>query len=139
MMVEQALQQFLLQLKTTPEMVEFDQVMAIIDQHYDYTPTQFSNGSDVRGGAGGSTGDDTGNAMVVNEAGSNEGSCRIFAFARLNQLSEAETLACFGVYYREDVLGDPAGNNHGNIRNFMCDGWVGIEFDGEALSEKNTH
>ena len=122
MTVEQSLQQFFLQLKTTPETVEFDQVMAVIDQHYDYTPTRFTNGA--------------GEAMVVNEAGSNEGSCKIFAFSKLNQLIESETVACFGKYYRDDVLGEPEGNNHGNIRNFMRDGWAGIELDGEALGEK---
>lgn len=119
-------EQLLLQLKTTPETVEFDQVMAVIDQYYHYTPTRFTNG------AGGGTG----NGMVVNEAGSNEGSCRIFAFAKLHQLSELETLACFGKYYRDDVLGNPDGDNHGNIRNFMRDGWPGIRFGGSALKEK---
>jgi hypothetical protein len=32
--------------------------------------------------------------------------------------SEA-TLSCFGAYYQEDVLGDPDGTSHQNIRNFM--------------------
>ena len=50
----------------------------------------------------------------------------------LNALSEANTLACFGRFYRE-VLNDPTGTSHGNIRAFMRDGWAGICFDGQAL------
>jgi hypothetical protein len=51
----------------------------------------------------------------------------------LQNLSQAETLACFGAYYFEDVLGDPEGTNHQNIRNFIKSGWDGIKFEGEAL------
>lgn len=115
-----SLSQFIGQLKSSPESIEFDQVMGVIAEHYDYIPVRFTNGS--------------GENTVVNEAGTNEGSCRIFAFARLNKFSEAETLACFGTYYRDEVLGDPDGDSHGNIRSFMIHGWPGIQFDGEALS-----
>ncbi len=104
------------QLRSSPDSIAFDQVMAVINEHYAYTPTRFTNGE------------------VVNEAGSNEGSCKIFYFAQLNALSETETLALFGAYYREDVLGNPAGDDHGNIRNFILDGWLGITFDGVALT-----
>jgi hypothetical protein len=45
-------------------------------------------------------------------------------------------LSCFGAYYQEDVLGDPDGTNHQNIRNFMKTGWDGIAFYGEALALK---
>ncbi len=110
--------ELLQQLRTAPESIEFDQVMATIGEHYEYAPTRFVNGE------------------VVNEAGQNEGSCKLFAFAQLNALSEVETLALFGRYYRDDVLGNPAGNDHGNIRNFILDGWTGIRFDGDALSAK---
>lgn len=122
MTVARPLQQLLQQLRSDPSGVEFDQVIAAITDHYDYTPAQFHNG----------VGDDT----VVNAAGSNAGSCRIFAFARLNGLSEAETLACFGKFYRDDVLGNPAGGDHANIRTFMRHGWGGIRFDSPALTEK---
>ncbi|MCG7587780.1 HopJ type III effector protein [Photobacterium sp. OFAV2-7] len=109
-------------IKQSPEQIGFDTVIDIIQQHYHYTPTTFSNG--------------LGNETLVNTAGSNEGSCRIFAFAHLHQLSEAETLACFGDFYREDVLQNPDGDDHKNIRNFMKYGWQGIQFSGKALSEK---
>jgi hypothetical protein len=97
--------------------IQFEQVMAVIDQHYDYSPAGFSNGD------------------VMNEAGSNEGSCKLFAFAQLNDLSEMETLPLFGQYYR-DVMDNPSGNDHANIRNFILDGWLGIHFDAEPLTLK---
>jgi len=106
-------------IRTRPEIVEFDEVMAVIDANYSYEETGFSNGS----------GDD----LVINAAGTNAGSCRIFAFGKLNGLSEPETLACFGRYYRKDVVGHPDGDDHANIRTFMRHGWSGIHFDGEAL------
>jgi hypothetical protein len=112
MTVEQLLQQ----VRSQPDSVEFDQVMAVIDAHYRYTPTAFHNGE------------------VYNPAGSNEGSCKLLAFAQLNALGELETLALFGRYYREDVLGHPAGDDHANIRNFLLDGWLGVRFEGRPLT-----
>lgn len=100
---------------------DFEDTITLINALYDYTPTRFSNGlSDT----------------LVSEAGQNEGSCRIFAFAALNGLDAADTLRCFGRHYR-DVLADPAGSSHGNIRRFMADGWAGIRFDGAALKARS--
>lgn len=110
-------------LKHHPEQVGFEHVINTIDTHYHYTPTTFSNG--------------LGKETLVNQAGNNEGSCRIFAFAQLHQLSEAETLACFGRFYRQDVLQNPDGQDHRNIRNFMKYGWQGIHFTGQALAHKD--
>ena len=70
---------------------------------------------------------------VINEAGKNEGSCKIFYFAKLMQLDEISTLKCFGRFY-QDVLNTPNGTDHMNIRNFMKDGWKGIAFAGQALT-----
>ncbi|PSW05168.1 HopJ type III effector protein [Photobacterium lipolyticum] len=109
-------------LKNTPESVGFDTVIDTINEHYDYQPTAFSNG--------------LGNETLANPAGTNEGSCRIFAFAKRHELSEAETLACFGKFYRIDVLENPSNDDHLNIRNFMKYGWLGIRFAGDALLEK---
>ena len=107
-------------IKKQPDKVEFDQVIDCIDNNYEYNPTHFTNGQ--------------GHDLVNNLAGSNEGSCKIFAFAQLHQLTPAQTLACFGAIYREEVLRNPGGNDHQNIRNFMKDGWAGITFNGTALS-----
>ena len=110
------------QIKSTPDMVEFDDVIDTIDEYFEYTPTHFTNGQ--------------GHDVVMNQAGSNEGSCKIFAFATTEGLNEAETLACFGKYYREDVLQNPDATDHANIRTFMRHGWKGIRFEQSALVEK---
>ena len=100
--------------------VDFQDTISVITKNYQYTPTRFSNGS--------------GSDVVVNDAGTNEGSCKIFGFARLHGLNEADTLGLFGDYYRKDVLENSEGQDHRNIRNFMKYGWAGIQFDGEPLS-----
>lgn len=108
----------LTQLKTSPETIDFKEVISYIDEHYDFTPTKFTNGN------------------TINEANENNGSCKIFSFAQLNKLSAEETLSLFGDFYRNDVLQNPAGNDHQNIRNFMQSGWKGISFESEALRKK---
>lgn len=105
-------------LRNQPDSISFDEVIQHIQTHYDYTPAEFSNGE------------------VINQAGTNEGSCKIFAFARLEGLSEPETLACFGDYYRNDVLKHPDGEDHANIRSFIKHGWSGITFKNQSLSKK---
>lgn len=116
------IQQLIDTIRSQPETIEFSAVMDCIADNYAYTATRFCNGK----------GDD----QVINEAGTNEGSCKIFAFARLNKLNEVETLACFGNYYREDVLQHPDNTDHANIRTFMRHGWDGITFDADALADK---
>jgi hypothetical protein len=100
--------------------VSFDETIAVITENYHYQATEFSNGLN----------EDT----LVNKAGTNEGSCKIFAFAKIHQLDQQQTLSLFGDYYRQDVLNDPEGTGHQNIRNFMKYGWAGICFKGEALT-----
>jgi hypothetical protein len=116
------LDQLLSLLNSQPENVQFDAVMAVIEENYHFSPTAFSNG----------LADD----VVANAQGTNEGSCRIFSFAQLHGLSVDKTLHCFGTYYRDDVLKSPEGSDHGNIRAFMVHGWSGITFDKPALSSK---
>lgn len=112
------LNRFLQRLNDAPESVAFNETIAVIEALYDFTPTAFTNGA------------------TRNEAGQNNGSCKLFSFAKPNGLSQQQTLACFGDYYRKDVLGNPDGIDHQNIRNFMQTGWDGIVFDGEALEPK---
>ncbi|MGO4710073.1 HopJ type III effector protein [Chryseobacterium sp. 2TAF14] len=106
------------QLEKSSEEIQFNDVIAFIDGHYDFTPTKFTNGN------------------TVNEAGQNNGSCKVFSFAQLNDLSKEETLNLFGEFYRKDVLQNPEGDDHQNIRNFMEFGWDGISFEGKALTRK---
>nr|WP_309757751.1 HopJ type III effector protein [Flavobacterium sp.] len=112
------LESFLEKLKQAPESITFSETIAVIEQHYDFTPTAFENG------------------IQHNAAGENSGSCKIFAFAEVQELTPEATLACFGAYYFADVLGNPNGNDHQNIRNFMKTGWDGIAFYGSALTLK---
>jgi len=69
----------------------------------------------------------------------NQGSAKIFSFAKLNGLDKDATLQLFGRFYRDDVLKNPDGTDHGNIRNFMKSGWDGVVFsDGLALKVKGA-
>ena len=110
---------FLEKLKQTPNAITFPETIAVIEENYNFTPTTFDNGTQH------------------NDADENSGSCKLFAFAKLQNLSQAETLACFGAYYFEEVLGNPEGTNHQNIRNFMKTGWSGIQFEGRVLALKS--
>ena len=101
-----------------PEQIEFEDTMAVIEANYQFTPTAFDNGD------------------CQNEAGQNNGSCKILAFGQLNQLTVEQTLACFGRFYRDDVLKNPTGEDHQNIRNFMQTGWEKVVFHGAALTQK---
>ena len=102
------------------ESVSFAETQNIINTYYNYQATTFSNGLID---------------PLLNQAGSNEGSCKIFAFAQLHQLNQQETLSLFGEYY-QDVLLNPEATNHNNIRNFLRDGWAGITYQGTALSPR---
>ena len=110
---------FLQKLKQAPNSITFPETIAVIEENYHFTPTAFQNGNQQ------------------NAAGENSGSCKLFAFAQIQNLNEADTLACFGAYYFEEVLGDPEGTNHQNIRNFMKTGWSEIQFEGPALALKS--
>jgi len=109
---------FLQRLHDAPDSIAFSDTIALIDALYDFTPAAFGNGS------------------LFNEAGQNNGSCKIFSFAQQHGLSQQQTLHCFGDYYRRDVLGNPGGSDHQNIRNFMQSGWAGVTFDTAALTPK---
>ena len=111
---------FLKRLATRPNEVTFEQSIQVIDAHFDFHPVSFVNGE------------------TQNQAGQNNGSCKIFAFAQLQGLDEPSTLACFGQFYRDDVLNNPNGNDHANIRNFIQHGWAGIDFDGVALTKSES-
>ncbi|VXB42359.1 Type III effector [Flavobacterium sp. 9AF] len=99
------------------EMVAFSEVIATIDTHFIFTPTPFTNGT------------------VTNEANSNNGSCKVFSFAKMYQLNEKDTLFLFGEHYQK-VLATPKEMDHQNIRNFINSGWEGISFEGNALELK---
>ncbi|MEE9421640.1 MAG: HopJ type III effector protein [Gammaproteobacteria bacterium] len=109
------LDHLLILLKNQPEKIDFDEVMLLIDSLYDITPTAFHNGT------------------VYNTAEENQGSCKLFAFAQEHKFSAKQTLDCFGQHYR-NVLKNPDGTDHQNIRQFIAYGWEGVRFEGETPS-----
>ena len=116
-MAQQTLTQFIASL-AQPEQLKFEDTMAVIEANYLFTPSAFSNGAQQ------------------NAAGENAGSCKVFAFGTLHQLTEQQTLSLFGQHYR-DVVATPEGNDHQNIRQFMQNGWSGITFSQTALTPKS--
>lgn len=92
--------------------IGFNDVINFIDDFYRYTPVKFVNGE------------------VHNYPEQNEGSAKIFGFAKIHGLSQLDTLKLFGEHY-DSVLASPNGNDHANIRNFMHWGWQAF------LMEKN--
>lgn len=113
------LQDFINTLNSHADSIEFNDTMSLIDELYLFTPNAFRNG------------------QIHNAVDQNNGSCKLFAFAKLHGLNEQQTLSCFGKYYREDVLKNPDGDDHQNIRNFLQTGWAGIEFETIPLTPIN--
>ena len=99
------------------EIINFSEVIYAIDNAFEFIPTKFKNGA------------------IINEANTNNGSCKVFSFAKLNQLTAIETLFLFGEHYQK-VLHTPSEEDHQNIRNFINFGWEDIHFEGNALFEK---
>lgn len=98
----------------------FESVMELIDTHYESQLLEFKNGD------------------IVNKQGENEGSAKLLSYAALSELDKETTLKLWGQYYRE-VLQDPTGDSHQNIRNFMKYGWEGVPFEnGIALTRKKV-
>ena len=96
---------------------KFADVLAFIEAHYQHTPTAFKNGAQS------------------NAATENQGSAKVFSFAKLQGLNQADTLSLFAEHYAA-VLTTPDATDHQNIRQFMQHGWDGVTFDGTALSAK---
>ena len=97
--------------------IKFSDVITLIDSLYNHTPTAFKNGE------------------AFNEASQNQGSAKVFSFAKLNDLSADDTLLLFAEHYQA-VLASPEATDHQNIRQFMANGWDGIAFEGVALKAK---
>ena len=96
---------------------KFADVIASIDSKFNLTPTAFKNG------------------QQANAATENQGSAKVFSFAKLNDLNVEDTLSLFAEHYAA-VLAAPEATDHQNIRQFMINGWDGVEFEGAALTAK---
>ncbi len=110
-MAFESLEALTAQLNSAPEQIEFNDVIALIDSTFTFTPSAFSNGD------------------VHNAENQNNGSCKLLALGQYLSLSNAHTLALFGRFYRDDVLGNPDGEDHANIRNFILSGAAGVTFE----------
>ncbi|QDE32287.1 HopJ type III effector protein [Shewanella polaris] len=116
-MASTQISEFISSLAERADTVLFEESIALIDEHYDFSPSAFKNGDQL------------------NEAGQNSGSCKVFAFGQIHQLTVQQTLAMFGQHYR-DVVATAQSGDHQNIRQFMLCGWQGILFSQLALQEK---
>ncbi|MBL1383486.1 MAG: HopJ type III effector protein [Colwellia sp.] len=116
------LNEYLKSLAENPKSIQFTDTMAVIEANYDFTACAFNNHG------------------LLSSASENNGSCKIFAFAKLNGLSKQNTLNCFGKFYRDEVLKNPNGDDHMNIRTFMLapetTPFLGVTFEGEPLTAK---
>jgi hypothetical protein len=99
---------------------QFEATLAFIETHYSFSPSGFNNG------------------RVENSAEQNQGSGKVFALAKLLELSEEQTLCCFGQHYRE-VLATPDVDNHQNLRKILKEGLADIRFDHFPLKLKTQH
>ena len=93
---------------------DFDDTLALVERHFDYHSAGFHNGP------------------LFNTAGENAGSCKVFGLGLYCSLNETDTLKLFAQHYQQ-VLDDPAGESHSNIRQFMGSGWSGIRFEDTPL------
>ena len=99
----------------------FQNVLDAINANYDFYPTAFGVTKEA-----------------PNPAGQNEGACRVLAFAKDQNLDKETALKLFAEHY-QNVLDDPAGDNHQNIRLLMRHGLGEAWFDETALARKPTY
>ena len=109
----------LLRSKEKMATISFQLTMDVVEELFEVNEVAFSVGD------------------VASEPGQNMGSAKIFSFAKMNELEKGTCLQLFGDYYRKDVLENPDGTDHANIRAFIKGGWEAVKFpDGYALSPK---
>ena len=104
-------------IKSKGSELQFQEVLTHIADHYSYSPSAFQNGT------------------LKNSKEENQGSAKVFYFAQLNGLSQEDTLRLFAEHY-QNVLDNPEGEGHQNIRQFRTNGWDGILFEEEVLVKK---
>ena len=114
---QMTIEAFKSKLKEDSKSVVFKETISVIETYYEFSPTAFKNGT------------------LENKKDQNLGSCKVFAFAKVEVLTQEETLACFGQFYFDDVLNDANGKGHQNIRNFMKTGFEGLSFESDPSFE----
>ena len=97
---------------------KFTETIAMIEEYFDYSAVAFSVGEQK------------------NAQGENEGSAKVFSFARFANLETEATLQLFCEHYAS-VVQSPDGTDHANIRAFMASGRSEVKFpNGLALTPK---
>mmetsp|Transcript_1865 Transcript_1865/g.4420 ORF Transcript_1865/g.4420 Transcript_1865/m.4420 type:complete len:215 (+) Transcript_1865:199-843(+) len=104
--------------------VKFAEVMEMVNDAYIEMPVEYRTGRGTP-------------EEVVNPPGKNSGSRKIFYLGWSQGLNEQETLRLFCEHY-QDVLQNPDGDSHSNIRSFMKHGWGGVWFEGPALMPRGS-
>lgn len=99
--------------------MNFQDVLAYIEEHYIYLPSVFHNGA------------------LINIENENQGSARVLYFGKLMGLSVEQTLKLFAEHYIS-VLASPQNTDHQNIRQFMQHGWERVRFEREVLLPKSA-
>jgi hypothetical protein len=89
--------------------ITFKEVLEFIETDITHVPTAFKNGE------------------AFNEATQNQGSAKVFTFAKKHEMSAADALYLFAEHYQA-VLATPEAADHQNIRQFMIHGWQGLQF-----------
>ena len=74
-------------------MVNFEETIALIDEHYFYVEVPFSNGD------------------LTNAANENVGSAKVLAFGLITQMTKEQTLSMFGDFYR-NLSADGSDHEH---------------------------
>ena len=95
----------------------FADVLAFIDDNYNYTPTAFTNGNQE------------------NTIDQNQGSAKVLAFAQLNDYTENDTLKLFAEHYKA-VIETKKKKKKNNRSQFMQNGWNGVSFENDVLTKK---
>ncbi|GGD11155.1 HopJ type III effector protein [Halopseudomonas salina] len=95
----------------------FSDTLGFIDAHYLYQPSGFDNGP------------------VRNNAGENQGSCKVLAMALDLGLDDLQALQCFAEHY-QSVLANPDGQDHANIRALRDHGLAAVKFDSSPLTRR---
>jgi len=68
------------------------------------------------------------NGALQNSEKENQATGKVLSFAKLTNLSEEDTLRLWAEHF-VDTAKDPTGTTHQNIREFMKNGWKGVEFE----------
>lgn len=103
--------------KLNTKELQFKDVLSFIEEKYDYSSSAFQNGTQN------------------NAETENQGSAKVLAFGKINNLSQEDTLTLFAEHYAS-VLATPNGVDHQNIRQFQLNGWSGVSFEKNVLTAK---